>query len=330
MLDGMPRRKHPKISEAPSATKIDDLPDGVLGLIISFLPAHDAVRTSRLARRWRHLWTSAPALLITAAGGFGTAQEWRLILSRRGSVSPLESCEFNLVKNEFGFDWFLPALHVSSSLQSALDCRVKILRCLLRSTDRYDLPYELPEEPGPKALLSQHLKRLELHRVRSVLDFSRCPALVDLKLVDWITWDDQVLSSSLKHLSMIRCDFYPYGRTRMSLPSLVHLELIDCAGRLPSFQSFPSLETAVVRIGESCDDRCSTAQSGCLDDSNPCPGCRYHFEFEARHNRSFYLQGLAGAKHLELSAYYEDAVYMLATLSLLTSNAICVQMFLLQ
>uniref|UniRef100_A0A0D9X016 F-box domain-containing protein n=1 Tax=Leersia perrieri TaxID=77586 RepID=A0A0D9X016_9ORYZ len=44
---------------------ISDLPDALLELILSFLPAIDAVRSSVLSRRWRRVWTRAYALNLS-------------------------------------------------------------------------------------------------------------------------------------------------------------------------------------------------------------------------------------------------------------------------
>ncbi|XP_059630890.1 F-box/LRR-repeat protein At3g26922-like [Cornus florida] len=42
--------------------RISDLPDSIVGLILSFLPTEDAIRTSLLSKRWRLAWTSLPSL----------------------------------------------------------------------------------------------------------------------------------------------------------------------------------------------------------------------------------------------------------------------------
>ncbi|VAH50731.1 unnamed protein product [Triticum turgidum subsp. durum] len=290
--------------------------DDVLPIVISFLPAHEAVRTCVLSPRWRHFWTSAPGLRITAVGDFGSADKFnqfvdRLLFLRRHSDCPLESCEFDLDDREFGFNSISSFQHVYRwSLQSALDCNVRVLRCSFTDTNPNFrmLPEQLSEYPEP--LLSQHLTRLELHCIRCALDFSGCPVLVDLKMEQCVTHAAEMLSPSLRQLSMVCCELSMWHRTQVTLPNLVRLELINCAGRLPLLESLPSLETAVVDLGEFSEDRCPV--SGCLDD-DPCFGCHFHFEFIAQRGSSYFFQGLSRAKHLELLASYNDAVCMLAT-----------------
>ncbi|KAG6512930.1 hypothetical protein ZIOFF_031069 [Zingiber officinale] len=41
---------------------LSNLPDELLTHILSFLPTLDSIRTSVLARRWRHVWTSVPVI----------------------------------------------------------------------------------------------------------------------------------------------------------------------------------------------------------------------------------------------------------------------------
>ncbi|TVU14382.1 hypothetical protein EJB05_37846, partial [Eragrostis curvula] len=44
--------------------RLSALPDAVLHSIMSFLTSRQAVQTSMLSPRWRHLWRSAPCLDI--------------------------------------------------------------------------------------------------------------------------------------------------------------------------------------------------------------------------------------------------------------------------
>ncbi|XVF27727.1 hypothetical protein REPUB_Repub14bG0133600 [Reevesia pubescens] len=57
--------KPPKISPiflTPDIDLISSLPDFLIQEILSFLPIEDAIKTSVLSQRWKHLWTQIPSL----------------------------------------------------------------------------------------------------------------------------------------------------------------------------------------------------------------------------------------------------------------------------
>ncbi|XP_044444468.1 uncharacterized protein [Triticum aestivum] len=70
-------RKDKKSPRSTAVDRIGDLPDEIIHHLLSFLPAQEAVRTSVLARRWRHLWKSATGLRIVGIEGVDTVQELR-------------------------------------------------------------------------------------------------------------------------------------------------------------------------------------------------------------------------------------------------------------
>ncbi|XP_020522537.1 F-box/FBD/LRR-repeat protein At1g13570 isoform X2 [Amborella trichopoda] len=53
-----------KISEDGNTTQIDDLPDGILSHIVTFLSIQEAVKTSVLSSRWKQVWTATENLFF--------------------------------------------------------------------------------------------------------------------------------------------------------------------------------------------------------------------------------------------------------------------------
>ena len=54
---------------------ISALPDDVIHHVLGFLPAHDALQTSVLARRWRNHWMSMHSLRFAAVSGSVSVEE---------------------------------------------------------------------------------------------------------------------------------------------------------------------------------------------------------------------------------------------------------------
>jgi hypothetical protein len=61
--------------------RISALPEAILEQVPSILPAHEAVRSSALSRRWHVLWKSLPDLRITDAGGWSSAAKFHRLFN---------------------------------------------------------------------------------------------------------------------------------------------------------------------------------------------------------------------------------------------------------
>uniref|UniRef100_A0A0E0BGI5 F-box domain-containing protein n=1 Tax=Oryza glumipatula TaxID=40148 RepID=A0A0E0BGI5_9ORYZ len=302
-------RRAPARRTAPEEVpdRVSALPDEALHAVLSLLPAHDAVRTCVLARRWRHLWEHAPALRVTDVEGWNPRLRGEaglrkfirfvdgLFVSRRRCDAPLELCDldFDFPEEDKGKDW-----HVNRWIMLALlRHHARVLRISLPAY------VALPDVP----LISQRLTRLELDGVLgndNILDFSCCPALIALKMKCCRINAEKMSSPSVKILSLASCEFYPATRTQMSFPSVVSLELDGCSGSVPFLESMPSLVAAIVRFDDDYADRCDNSVLGdCGDDS--CVDCCNYSD----RSKCVCLNGLLEATHLELSA--EPAMYVI-------------------
>ncbi|CAM0870857.1 unnamed protein product [Alopecurus aequalis] len=306
---------------ASGVDRISALPEDLLHHVLRLLPAEEAVRTCVLARRWRGVWRSVPALRFTGSKAWGSADRFAqfvdhlLHLRCATAGAPLDSCYF-----DFDADGFmrLPAHQQQASnwiWQAAAVSRALRLRVV-----------EFWQEPSPLSdprLVSQHLTRLELIGVGlsdGISDLSACPALVQLTMEDCDVFIHRLLSPSLKHLRIARCYLSELTRVLISTPSLVSLELIEFhRGRIPLLLgSMPQLARAAVILNKECSDYCYEDRfDGCGAESENCDGCYYYYGdpenplygTHCDRDSSIFLEGLSEATDLELSANYDVIVF---------------------
>ncbi|KAF0894653.1 hypothetical protein E2562_001946, partial [Oryza meyeriana var. granulata] len=276
--------------------RLGTLPDETLQHVLSFLPLPEAVRTSALARRWRHPWKSMPVLRITGEGRVLNRRGVRRLnkfvnhlLLLRDRRACLDVCEIKLGTFRSQDD-----PHINLWIRHVLLCQVRVLQVHL-SIDNNS--FELEE----LALVSQHLTRLELCNVvlkNCFLNFSSCPALEELVMRSCHIEAGKILSESLKRLTAVDSVFSSYPRTRISLPSLVQLELTEPWGITPILESMPSLLTAFIKLTD-CDDHCGKEEFGGSCDYNVCDNCGVN---GGSGGDCVLLEGLSEAKSLELIA----------------------------
>lgn len=254
------------------------------------------MRTCVLARRWRHLWKSMPVLRVTGDGRTLNRRGVRKLnkfvnhlLLLRDRIAPLHVCEIELGTFRSQDD---PQINLW--IRHALLCQARILGVHLACDNN---SFELDDLP----LISRHLTRLELCSVvlkDNCLDFSSCPALDELWMSGCYIEADMISSQSLKRLTIIDSMFYPNVRTRISIPSLVTLELTECWGKTPLLESMPSLSAAFVKLTD-WDDLCGKEEFGGSCVNNTCDNCGADGDGSGD---CVLLKGLSEAKSLKLIA----------------------------
>lgn len=244
-----PAKRAKKAAAAGGGDLIGALPDAMLHRILSLLPAHEAVRTCVLARRWRHLNLEVRPRPAHRPRRRRPSRSSRVSSTTSCSSagargSPLNTCElsFDQIRRQH-----IP--RVNLWIRHIVMCKVRVLVLHLN-------PYchELDELP----LVSQHLTRLELSGLilnDSFLNFSSCLALDYLEIVQcYFSSLTKITSQSLKRLRIIKC--YTGSRPHVHATNLVSLHL-DAITRTPVLERLPSLVKADIKLNSQCRDFCS-------------------------------------------------------------------------
>ncbi|CAD6257901.1 unnamed protein product [Miscanthus lutarioriparius] len=272
----MPQGKTAKgavLQPAGGSGGIESLPDGVLEHILGFLPSEEAVRTSVLARRWRHLRKSATGLWVGSVDpdqpesveALRSLVNHLLLLCRD---SPLEKCYFAFNAQLSSHD---DVSHVNLWFQHVVMCKVHVLRLsmFVRSQDEPFLPLDI------LPLISQPLMDCELSSV------------------------NKIVYESLKHLIIIFSIGSSDSRINIYTPNVASLRLEHLGGRTPIVEGMPSLLEASVKITGACRDRCTNANYFWTCDCESCDSS------DSTANGSIncvLLRGLSEAKSLVLKS----------------------------
>ncbi|KAF7006961.1 hypothetical protein CFC21_021943 [Triticum aestivum] len=252
-----------------AADHLSALPDDLLRRIMSSLRAWEVVRTCVLARRWRHLWASAPCLDFRPRHSTRDREPlrprdffYKLFLFRNASA-PVDTLRLRSsdALGDFADD------DAGTWIRAAMGRSARVIHVV----GHRRFPALLVGVP----FVSCHLRVLKLsyamldRRILGELS-SSCASLEELDLKDCVVAADEIVSASLKTLIMLKCkiecDF------SISSPNLVILRLITLlAGPIiqePGFAADDNSNYGSEHIieQEDCDD--TTSDDGGDDDSS--------------------------------------------------------------
>ncbi|RLM78303.1 hypothetical protein C2845_PM12G09590 [Panicum miliaceum] len=190
--------------DPPEPALLSALPDGVLHIILSFLPAWHAVQTCVLSRRWRDLWCSMPYINIDERE-FGVGA-YRQIKENWDDFVDFTTNLLLFHRNSVYLDKFQIYAHDSSQQYVDRWIRLGIKYCpsVLEIQIPYyadDLPFKLPHlSSGLSRLKGLRLSNLKLDSHFSELIVSGCPALEDLELTCCLNYFRDIKSSTVRKL----------------------------------------------------------------------------------------------------------------------------------
>ncbi|TVU20695.1 hypothetical protein EJB05_03441, partial [Eragrostis curvula] len=215
----MRRANHGLAVEASSQEVLDlisGLPDGILGTIVSLLGTEEGARTAALARRWRHVWRSAPLnlddrLQFTYGDCRLIPVISKILAAHRGPARRIVFRSIRLSGNSSTFDtWF----------------QLPLLDALQELVLHFHLDPGNPELPASALRFTSSLRVLDIRSCKfpgagcSSLAF---PCLIHLTLCDVGIAEDllqEIISNSPGIETMMLDTNFGHRRLRISLPKL--------------------------------------------------------------------------------------------------------------
>jgi hypothetical protein len=219
---------------------------------MSSLKAWEVVRTCVLARRWRHLWASAPCVDLrvrysySGHRGDDPPEEFRdfvhdLFLLRDASVA-VDTLRLRSSDEDAGFD----ENDCNMWIRTAISRRARVIHLIGHHKDLASLD-RVPFVSGHLKILKLSYARLD-GRILQQLS-SSCTSLEELDLKDCVFTGHEIVSASLKTLIMVKCTFNL--EFSVAAPNLVLLRLVTPCVRVPSFNNFGSLVTGTIVLDDT-------------------------------------------------------------------------------
>ncbi|KAL6638770.1 hypothetical protein ACP70R_023629 [Stipagrostis hirtigluma subsp. patula] len=268
----------------PNADRLSALPDTLLHHIMSFLKAWEVVRTCVLARRWRHLWASAPCIdLHDGQDHYGeTPEEFpdfvHQLFRHREASAKLDTLRLRSSNVDGAYE----ESDSKSWVRAGIKLGARVIHLVGHRSGLAVLEH--------MAFVSCHLKILKLSY--ALLDdnllrqlSSRCPSLEELDLKDCLLTGHEISSVSLKILIMFKCQINV--NLSIAAPNLVLLRCISPITQAPSFQNMGSLVTGTIVLDDyaftddfedfSKDEFDETTDEDSDNDNNMMSKTRYGF-----------------------------------------------------
>jgi hypothetical protein len=210
---------------------IDDplsaLPDGVLHIILSFLPTRQLVQTSVLSRRWKDLWCSAPCINIDerefdiGSGRNVQTKKWskfenfstNLLLFRSNAASVDKFCLYAHEHNHRDVDrWIRRGIKYCPA-----ELHISVLN---------DVAFKLPSLGSCFGTLrSLYLHNVSLDNRFAELLSSGSSILESLELSSCWNYFWDITSQTLKDLSIDSCIHHDAHPLAITAPGLTSLQL---------------------------------------------------------------------------------------------------------